>query len=153
VLGLFLQQNPQNVSAQIMAANSYLLAKQWPQAIAHYEAVRKRIGNGDATLLNNLAWAYSQAGDFDRALPARPPGLGAGAEQSRHRRHARLAAVQERQGPGEGSGLARAGRPRRADRRGHTRAFAERSGRVIFLIPPRIFRGRGTMRSMVEGPS
>jgi tetratricopeptide (TPR) repeat protein len=69
VLGLFLQQNPQNVSAQIMAANSYLLAKQWPQAIAHYEAVRKRIGNGDATLLNNLAWAYSQTGDFDRALP------------------------------------------------------------------------------------
>jgi tetratricopeptide (TPR) repeat protein len=69
VLGLFLQQNPQNVSAQIMAANSYLLAKQWPQAITHYEAVRKRIGNGDSTLLNNLAWAYSQAGDFDRALP------------------------------------------------------------------------------------
>ena len=69
VLGLFLQQNPQNVSAQTMAANSYLLAKQWPQAIAHYEAVRKRIGNGDATLLNNLAWAYSQIGDYDRALP------------------------------------------------------------------------------------
>jgi tetratricopeptide (TPR) repeat protein len=69
VLALFLQQNPQNVSAQTMAANSYLLAKQWPQAIAHYEAVRKRIGDGDATLLNNLAWAYSQTGDYERALP------------------------------------------------------------------------------------
>ncbi|HEU0133963.1 MAG TPA: tetratricopeptide repeat protein [Allosphingosinicella sp.] len=69
VLTLFLQQNPQNVSAQTMAGNSYLLARQWPQAIEQYEAVRKRIGNGDATLLNNLAWAYSQTGDYGRALP------------------------------------------------------------------------------------
>jgi tetratricopeptide (TPR) repeat protein len=69
VLTLFLQQNPQNVSAQTMAANSYLLAKRWPEAIALYEAVRKRIGNGDATLLNNLAWAYAETGDYDRAIP------------------------------------------------------------------------------------
>lgn len=69
VLGLFLQQNPSNVSAQTMAANSYLLAKRWPEAIALYEKVRRRIGNGDATLLNNLAWAYSETGDYDRAIP------------------------------------------------------------------------------------
>jgi cellulose synthase operon protein C len=69
VLGLFLQQNPQNVSAQTMAANSYLLAKRWPEAIVLYEKVRRRIGNGDATLLNNLAWAYSETGDYDRAIP------------------------------------------------------------------------------------
>jgi cellulose synthase operon protein C len=69
VLALFLQQNPQNVSAQTMAANAYMQAKRWPEAIANYEAVRKRLGNNDATLLNNLAWAYSETGDYDRAVP------------------------------------------------------------------------------------
>lgn len=69
VLTLFLQQNPQNVSAQIMAANSYMQARRWPEAIAHYEAVRKRLGNNDSTLLNNLAWAYAETGDYDRAIP------------------------------------------------------------------------------------
>jgi tetratricopeptide (TPR) repeat protein len=69
VLTLFLQQNPQNVSAQTMAANAYLQAKRWPEAIALYEGVRKRLGNNDAVLLNNLAWAYAETGDYDRALP------------------------------------------------------------------------------------
>jgi tetratricopeptide (TPR) repeat protein len=69
VLTLFLQQNPQNVSAQTMAANAYLQARRWPEAIALYEGVRKRLGNNDATLLNNLAWAYAQTGDYDHALP------------------------------------------------------------------------------------
>jgi tetratricopeptide (TPR) repeat protein len=69
VLTLFLQQNPQNVSAQTMAANAYMQARRWPEAIAHYEAVRKRLGDNDATLLNNLAWAYAEAGDYDRAIP------------------------------------------------------------------------------------
>lgn len=69
VLALFLQQNPQNVSAQTMAANAHLQAKNWPEAIALYEAVRKRLGNNDATLLNNLAWAYAETGDYDRAIP------------------------------------------------------------------------------------
>ena len=66
---LFLQQNPQNVSAQIVAANSYLQARRWPEAIALYERVRKRIGDGDATLLNNLAWAYAETGAYDSAVP------------------------------------------------------------------------------------
>jgi tetratricopeptide (TPR) repeat protein len=69
VLALFLQQNPQNVSAQTMAANAYMQARRWPEAIAHYEAVRKRLGNNDATLLNNLAWAYAETGDYERAVP------------------------------------------------------------------------------------
>lgn len=69
VLALFLQQNPQNVSAQILAADSYLQARRWRDAIPLYEAVRKRIGNGDATLLNNLAWAYAETGDYGRAVP------------------------------------------------------------------------------------
>jgi tetratricopeptide (TPR) repeat protein len=69
VLTLFLAQNPQNVPAQTMAANAYLQARRWDQAIALYERVRRRVGNSDATLLNNLAWAYAETGDFDRALP------------------------------------------------------------------------------------
>ncbi|HEX8448980.1 MAG TPA: tetratricopeptide repeat protein [Allosphingosinicella sp.] len=69
VLALFLQQNPQNVSAQTMAANAYMQAKRWPEAIANYEAVRKRLGNNDSNLLNNLAWAYAETGDYERAIP------------------------------------------------------------------------------------
>ncbi|PSJ37641.1 tetratricopeptide repeat protein [Allosphingosinicella deserti] len=69
VLALFLTQNPQNVPAQQLAAAAYLKAKQWDQAIALYEGLRRRLGNRDATLLNNLAWAYSEKGDYDRAIP------------------------------------------------------------------------------------
>jgi tetratricopeptide (TPR) repeat protein len=69
VLELYIQQNPQNVPAQLLAANAFLQAKQWDGAIAIYERLRKRIGDRDATLLNNLAWAYSEKGDYARALP------------------------------------------------------------------------------------
>ncbi|HEX8263745.1 MAG TPA: tetratricopeptide repeat protein [Allosphingosinicella sp.] len=68
-LALFLQQNPQNVAAQIVAANANLQARRWPEAIALYERARKRVGDRDATLLNNLAWAYAETGDYGRALP------------------------------------------------------------------------------------
>ena len=44
-------------------------ARDWPRAIALYESLRRRIGNNDATILNNLAWAYSESGDYRRALP------------------------------------------------------------------------------------
>ena len=69
VLGLFLQQNPQNVPAQQLAANSFLQAKKWDGAIVIYERLRQRLGDRDATLLNNLAWAYSEKGDKARAIP------------------------------------------------------------------------------------
>jgi tetratricopeptide (TPR) repeat protein len=69
VLELFLSQNPQNVSAQYLAANSFLQAGKWDGAIAIYERLRKRIGDRDATLLNNLAWAYSEKGEVARAIP------------------------------------------------------------------------------------
>ena len=69
VLELFLQQNPQNVPAQILAGDAMLQAGQWDDAIDIYEQLRERIGNGDATLLNNLAWAYAQKGDYRRAIP------------------------------------------------------------------------------------
>jgi tetratricopeptide (TPR) repeat protein len=57
------------VPAQLLAANSFLQAKQWDGAIAIYERLRKRIGDRDATVLNNLAWAYSEKRDYGRALP------------------------------------------------------------------------------------
>lgn len=69
VLELFLAQNPQNVPARLLAANALLEAGEWDGAIDMYEDVRARIGNGDALLLNNLAWAYSQKGEYARAIP------------------------------------------------------------------------------------
>jgi tetratricopeptide (TPR) repeat protein len=69
VLALFLQQNPRSVSAQLLAATGHLQAKQWPQAIQIYEGLRKRLGDNDAVMLNNLAWAYSELGDYDRSIP------------------------------------------------------------------------------------
>jgi tetratricopeptide (TPR) repeat protein len=69
VLALFLRQNPDNVAALTLAGNDWLAAGAWDQAIAAYERVRARIGDRDAILLNNLAWAYAQAGENDQALP------------------------------------------------------------------------------------
>jgi tetratricopeptide (TPR) repeat protein len=69
VLELFLQRNPQNVQAQVLAGNSFLQARRWDGAITVYERLRKSLGDRDATVLNNLAWAYTEKGDFERALP------------------------------------------------------------------------------------
>jgi putative PEP-CTERM system TPR-repeat lipoprotein len=69
VLELYLAQNPQNVPAQLLAANAFLQAKQWDGAISVLERVRKRVGDRDATLLNNLSWAYLEKGDYNRAVP------------------------------------------------------------------------------------
>ncbi len=69
VLTLFLQQNPRNIPALILYAGRAMQAEDWPQAIRIYESLRRRIGSNDATILNNLAWAYSEEGDYDRAIP------------------------------------------------------------------------------------
>jgi tetratricopeptide (TPR) repeat protein len=69
VLAIFLQQNPRNTSAQLLAAGRHLEAGQWPQAIALYEDIRRRLGDSDAIMLNNLAWAYSEEGDYAAGLP------------------------------------------------------------------------------------
>ena len=69
VLELFLQQNPRSIPAQTLAANAYIRARNWPAAIAAYEALRKRLGDRDAAMLNNLAWAYGETGDYERAIP------------------------------------------------------------------------------------
>lgn len=67
-LALFLEQNPQNVPAQLVAAHTLIQSGRWSEAIAVYERVRARIGDGDAALLNNLAWAHARAGDEETAI-------------------------------------------------------------------------------------
>jgi tetratricopeptide (TPR) repeat protein len=69
VLQLFLEQNPRNLPAMTLAANGFMEAKKWPQAIRIYEGIRSRLGDRDAALLNNLAWAYMEQGNFDQAVP------------------------------------------------------------------------------------
>ncbi len=55
--------------AQLLAAGRHLQARDWGNAIRIYEDLRRRLGDRDAVMLNNLAWAYSEAGDFERAIP------------------------------------------------------------------------------------
>lgn len=68
VLSLFLQQNPRNAAALRVAANWQIAAKDWPSAVRTLEALRQRLGNRDAVLLSQLAWAHAGAGGADRAL-------------------------------------------------------------------------------------
>ena len=69
VVELFLQQNPRNVPVQLLLAGRMMETQDWDGAIAIYEGLRARLGNNDATILNNLAWAYSESGDYGRAVP------------------------------------------------------------------------------------
>jgi tetratricopeptide (TPR) repeat protein len=69
VLNLFVQQNPRSIPGLILLGGRALQQQNWLYAIAIYEGLRARIGNNDATILNNLAWAYSENGDMDRAIP------------------------------------------------------------------------------------
>ena len=68
VLSLFLQQNPRNAAALRVAANWQIAAKDWPSAVRALEVLRQRLGNRDAALLSQLAWAHAGAGKPDRAL-------------------------------------------------------------------------------------
>ena len=52
----------------ILLAGREMQARDWPAAIAIYEGLRARIGDNDATILNNLAWAYSERATR-RAIP------------------------------------------------------------------------------------
>jgi cellulose synthase operon protein C len=69
VLNLFVQQNPRSVPGLILLGGRAMQRRNWLFAIAIYEGLRVRIGNNDATILNNLAWAYAESGDEARALP------------------------------------------------------------------------------------
>lgn len=65
----FLARNPDNAAVLTAAGDTALEAADWPRAIRMYERVRRRIGDEDAILLNNLAWAYLEQDDYGRALP------------------------------------------------------------------------------------
>lgn len=69
VLRLFVQQNPRSVPGQVLFAARLMELGDWAGAIQVYESLRSRIGSRDATILNNLAWAYSENGELERALP------------------------------------------------------------------------------------
>jgi cellulose synthase operon protein C len=69
VLTLFANQNPRNVPAKLMLAARAMERADWAEAVRLYEALRARLGNNDATILNNLAWAYQEQGALDRAVP------------------------------------------------------------------------------------
>lgn len=67
-LHLFLSQNPRNVAALLLASDYFQAAEQWGDSIRILEGLRARMGNRDALILNNLAWAWFRKGDGDRAL-------------------------------------------------------------------------------------
>jgi len=69
VLSLFIQQNPSSVPGLILVASEAMQDENWPEAIRIYENLRLRLGDNDATVLNNLAWAYSESGDLGTAVP------------------------------------------------------------------------------------
>ena len=69
VVLLFVRQNPRNVAGQILYASLMMQSRDWQSAIRIYESLRGRLGDNEATILNNLAWAYSETGDYESAIP------------------------------------------------------------------------------------
>jgi tetratricopeptide (TPR) repeat protein len=67
-LSLFRQQNPRNLSTAMVAAQLNLSAGRWQQAAAILEQLRLRIGDRDAAILANLAWARHELGEDDHAV-------------------------------------------------------------------------------------
>lgn len=68
-LAIFLGQNPQNVAGRLLAADLAMASGQWPRAVEILEGLRRRLGDRDAALLNNLAWSYHRDGRNAQALP------------------------------------------------------------------------------------
>jgi tetratricopeptide (TPR) repeat protein len=68
-LAIFLAQNPQNVPARLIAADLAMASRQWPRAVEILEGLRRRLGDRDAAILNNLAWSYYSVGKPAKALP------------------------------------------------------------------------------------
>lgn len=67
VLNLYLGQNPRSVPASRLAAERFLAAGQWDDAIARLEGLRARLGNRDAAILASLGWAWFNKGVPDNA--------------------------------------------------------------------------------------
>lgn len=66
-LALFLSQNPLNLAALRLSAHWQAVAGDYDAAIDSLEAIRLRLGNRDAGLLAELAFAYAGAGEPERA--------------------------------------------------------------------------------------
>ena len=67
VLDIFLAQNPRSVAGLLLASDHFMATGQWDAAIKVMEGLRTRLGNGDATILNNLGWAWFSKGDAAKA--------------------------------------------------------------------------------------
>ena len=68
MLSLFLSQNPQDIPAQRLAAHWQISSGDWDNAIDTLEDLRGQIGNRDAALLTELAYAYTGDDDPDAGL-------------------------------------------------------------------------------------
>ncbi len=66
-LALFLSQNPKNVAALRLSAHWQVAAGEYDAAIDTLEGLRARLGNRDAALLAELAYAYEGAGSATTA--------------------------------------------------------------------------------------
>ncbi|MDR6835012.1 MULTISPECIES: tetratricopeptide repeat protein [unclassified Sphingopyxis] len=60
---------PSSIAADRLAGHLAMDIEHWDEAIAHFERVRRRIGDRDAVVLRELARAWAAKGDTDRALP------------------------------------------------------------------------------------
>lgn len=66
-LALFLSQNPVNLAALRMAAHWQIAAGEYDAAIDSLETIRHRIGDGDAVILAELAFAHAALGEHAEA--------------------------------------------------------------------------------------
>jgi tetratricopeptide (TPR) repeat protein len=64
---LFREQNPRNLATAMVTAELNMRAGRWQQAAAILEQIRRRVGDRDAAVLANLAWAYHESGSSRRA--------------------------------------------------------------------------------------
>lgn len=60
---------PSSIAAGRLAGHLAMDIEHWDEAIAHFERVRRRIGDRDVVVLRELARAWAAKGDADRALP------------------------------------------------------------------------------------
>lgn len=60
---------PSSIAADRLAGHLAMDLEHWDQAIAHFERVRRRIGNRDVVILRELARAWAAKDRDDRALP------------------------------------------------------------------------------------
>lgn len=62
------ERQPSSIAADRIAGHLAMEREQWDAAIAHFDRVRRRIGERDAVVLRELARAWAAKGDDARAL-------------------------------------------------------------------------------------